>query len=205
MLSLLIGKCDNGYVLFLSWPFPCSHSPMAADGKESGIDSRFRDAGPTGRSGHKWSFSSQRFPAHDKGDHYHPTVCGHPFERDGQFCGLKWSPLFGSREPGKFICLFWPDPWRPSHLAGRQCVSISDRFLVGLPGPWWLFPHCAGSEHGSCRPLGAMGSLSWLLYPKAPCGFSFQVFSVFISGPLTHPRRANPTFAAKRRETLGTH
>ena len=67
LLSLLMGKCDNGYVLLLSWPFPCSHSPMAADGKESGIDSRFRDAGPTGRSGHKWSFSGQRFPAHDKG------------------------------------------------------------------------------------------------------------------------------------------
>lgn len=89
-----------------------------------------------------------------KGVIYCPTVCGHPFERDGQFCGLKRSPLFGSREPGNFTCLFWPDPWgwRPSHLAGRQCVSISDRFLVGLPGPWWLFPHCVGSETDPVGP-----------------------------------------------------
>ena len=69
LLFLLMGKCDNGYVLLLSWLFLCSPSPMAADGKESGIDSRFRDAGPTGRSGHKWSFSGQRFPANDKRGH----------------------------------------------------------------------------------------------------------------------------------------
>lgn len=63
-------------------------------------------------------------------------------------------PCLGAGFLEIYLVLLWPDPWgwRPSHLAGRQCVSISDRFLVGLPGPWWLFPHCVGSETDPVGP-----------------------------------------------------
>ena len=136
-----------------------------------------------------------------KGVIYHLTVCDHPFETGGQFCGLKQIPLFGSREPGKFICLLWPDPWgwKPSLLAGRRCISISDRFLAGLPGPWWLFPHCwfwaRILQASGCCGLTVMAAVpKGSLWVFSPSIFSFQKWT-----PLPTPIEYNPTFAAKRR------
>lgn len=73
---------------------PVLTSLMAADGKESGIDSRSVMLGPLG--GVVINGVCQRFQHMIKGVIYCPTVCGHPRER-WVLPGFAGFPLFGSR------------------------------------------------------------------------------------------------------------